>query len=104
MLSNVSPAVMRVMLFVWICTLIVTIVEIIRIYRKKRLLEKSRLRRMEEPNIRYDIFKRSAGPIHEKEETFEEWDYFADHDTTDSVTVMYEPSEEELSQFIRLEF
>ena len=104
MLSNVSPAVMRVMLFVWICTLIVTIVEIIRIYRKKRLLEKSRLRRMEEPNIRYDIFKRSADQIHEKEETFEEWDYFADHDTTDSVTVRYEPSEEELSQFIRLEF
>ena len=104
MLSNLSPAVMRVMLLVWICTLIVTIVEIIRIYRKNRLLESRRLRRIEEPNIRRDIFERAAGPVHEPEETFEEWNYFADHDTTDSVTVMYEPSEEELSQFIRLEF
>ena len=52
MLNNISPAAMRVMLVVWICTLIVTVIEIIRIYRKSRAAEKRLFRRVEEANVK----------------------------------------------------
>ena len=59
MLNNISPAAMRVMLVVWICTLIAAVIEIIRTYRKSRAAEKRLLRRVEEANVK-DIFERTA--------------------------------------------
>ena len=127
MLNNISPAAMRVMLVVWICTLIVTVIEIIRIYRKSRAAEKRLFRRSEGANVREDIFERTAdkacGPeaadgredaarlhldnwphLDNAEITLEPGRFFPDYDGEDGTTEAYEPSAEELAQFIRLEF
>ena len=125
MLNNISPAAMRVMLVVWICTLIVTVIEIIRIYRKSRAAEKRLLRRVEEANVK-DIFERTAdnacGPeaaegedaarphpddrphLDHYETTLDPGRSFPNYDGEDGTTEAYEPSAEELAQFIRLEF
>lgn len=126
MLNNISPAAMRVMLVVWICTLIAAVIEIIRIYRKSRAAEKRLLRRAEEANVK-DIFERTAdracGPeaadgredaarlhpdnwphLDNAEITLEPGRFFPDYDGEDGTTEAYEPSAEELAQFIRLEF